>query len=748
MPKESTLSKMMKARITFVLIVFTIICFGTITLQLFNLQVLKHEEYQARAIDQQVRDTEIPPKRGTIYDRNLKALAVSASTETVYIAPKYISKDDAATQTLVAQGLSEILGVDYDTVLNKTKADNYYEVILRQVEKEEADEVRTFISENDLSCIALAEDSKRYYPYGSFAAHVIGFTDIDGVGIEGVEAYYDDILMGQPGRIITLKNAQGTNMPFKYEQYIDAKNGYNLVLTIDEGIQHFVEKNLEFAVNEYSVQQRATAIVMEVNTGEILAMSTYPAYDLNDPREITDEQLMLELDALSGEDYSTRLMEIWQSSWRNKAIADTYEPGSVFKILTTAIALEEDVVDLNETFNCTGSMTVAGTRIHCWKRTGHGVQTVAEGIANSCNPVMMELGARIGGEAFYEYIEAYGLMERTGIDLYGEANGIFHNEETFEQGVVEVAVTSFGQTFKVTPIQMITAVAATINGGYVVEPHIASKVIDDDGNVIEDFETEPVRQVISEEVSVIMQDLVERVVSEGTGSNAAVKGYSIGGKTGTSEKIDQKNEEGIADKRIASFCGFAPADDPQIAILLLLDEPDVPNPSGGIIAAPTVGKMFADILPYMGIMPQYTEEELASLERTVPNVEGMSIDEAREIVISGGFVPTVMGDGSSVLTQIPKGNDKLSEGGKILLYTEEGMTNLIEVPDLSGLSESDATRVLENAGFNIRVSGNDTSGGAIASTQSPAAGTFANEGDVIEVEFVSPEEVDWQSSGV
>lgn len=742
-------SKMMKNRMVFVLGAFMLVCFLPILIQLFNLQILKHEDYQAKAIDQQVRDTVISPKRGTIYDRNLKALAVSASTETVYIAPKSIAKGDTETMTLVASELSRILGVSQETLMKKMQAENYYEVVKRQVEQEQADEVRKFITDNKLSCVALAEDSKRYYPYGSFAAHVIGFTDIDGKGIEGVEAYYNDILMGMPGRIITLKNAQGTDMPFKYEKYIDARNGYNLVLTIDEGVQHFVEKHLENAVNEYKVGNRATAIVMNVNTGEILAMATYPAYDLNSPREITDEALLQELSGLTGADYTKRQMEIWQASWRNKAIADTYEPGSVFKIMTLSMALEENKTSLNDTFYCPGYKVVAGTRISCWKYGGHGSETLQQGICNSCNPVFMELGARVGGGTFYDYVKAFGFMEKTGIDLYGEATGIFHSRSVIENGAVELAVSSFGQTFKVTPLQLITAISAVVNGGKLLEPRIASKVIDDDGNVIKTFDTVVKRQVISEEVSATMRMLVENVVADGTGRNAAVKGYRIGGKTGTSEKIDEKNEEGVADKRVSSFCGFAPADDPQIAILLMMDEPGVAVVSGGVIAAPTVGKMFADILPYLGIMPQYTEEELASLEKTVPDVTGLTADAARKAVKDSGFTPVVMeGGGESVLVQMPRAGSKLTAGGKVLLYTESDSYTIAEVPNVKGLTPSAAESILTGAGFNIRATGKDIQeSGVTAASQSPEAGSFAELGSIVEVEFIHNDEADWHASG-
>ena len=731
----------MKRRMLALMVVFLCLCFSAILIRLFNVQILQHDFYQAKAIDQQVRDTTIAPKRGTIYDRNMKKLAMSVSSETVYIAPKSIK--DAAQASLIARELSAILGVSEESILKKTTANNYYEIIKRQVDKETADQVRQLKIDHALSAVALAEDSRRHYPYSSFASHIIGFTNIDGEGIEGLESYYNDVLVGMPGRIIEAKNAKGTEMPFRYAQFIDAKNGYNLVLTVDEAVQHFVEKQLKIAVEDYNVQNRALAIVMDVNTGGILAMATYPDFDLNNPRLTEDEALLAELEMLEGEEYSARQMEIWQANWRNKAIADTYEPGSVFKIITATIALEEGVFSKNETFYCPGYKMVAGTRIGCWKYGGHGAQDMLTGLKNSCNPVFMELGARIGGQAFYEYAEAFGLMNKSGIDLYGEAAGIFHNKAVISRGQVEVAVTAFGQTFKVTPIQMITAISACVNGGNLMEPHLVSKIVDDDGNVVKDFEPVVRRQVISAETSAQVAAMLEDVVATGTGRNAYIAGYRIGGKTGTSEKIDEKNEEGVADKRISSFCGIAPADNPQIAILLLLDEPNVDQITGGLIAAPTVRKMFEDILPYLGIMPQYTTEELAKLEQSVPDVTGLTIEDARSALKGTSFNPVVLGGGTHVLEQVPRAAQKLNSGGKVLLYTDEAATS-IEVPDVSGLSVNQASNRLSAAGFNIRSVGKDLNESDVtAITQTPRAGALAVEGSVVEVEFIHKSESEW-----
>ncbi|NLT57698.1 MAG: PASTA domain-containing protein [Clostridiales bacterium] len=747
--KNTALAGTMQRRMMFLLALLVGVCFLAILARLFQVQILQHDYYQAKAIDQQVRDTTVAPRRGTIYDRNNIVLAMSASTETVYIAPKSIRNQEEAA--LIARELSRILGVSEETILKKTAANNYYEIVKRQVTKELADEVRLLKKEHNLAALALAEDSKRYYPYGSFASHIIGFTNIDGKGIEGIESYYDDVLVGMPGRIISAKNAKGTDMPFRYEQMISAQHGYNLVLTLDEAVQHFIEKHLENAVTEYNVQNRATAIVMDVNTGAILAMATKPDFDLNDPRVIKDEALLAELAQLEGEEYDKRQMEIWQSMWRNKPIVDTYEPGSVFKIVTTSIALEQGVVNPHETFYCPGYKIVAGRRISCWKAGGHGSQDLLKGLQNSCNPVFMELGARIGGAAFYQYAEALGLRHKTGIDLYGEAAGIFHRQDVISKGQVEVAVTAFGQTFKVTPIQMITAISACVNGGKLMQPYLVSKIVDDEGNVIKDFEPVVKRQVISEETSNKVASMLEAVVANGTGRNAYIKGYRIGGKTGTSEKIDEKNEQGVADKRISSFCGFAPADNPQIAILMILDEPQVGQVTGGLIAAPVVRKMFEDILPYLGLMPQYTEEELASLEKSVPDVTALPVEKARATLREAGFTPQVVGQGTEVLEQVPRAALKLAKGGKVLLYTElEETSYSAEVPDVRGLSAEAAGEKLSRAGFNLRATGKDiTEQNVTAGMQFPAAGDMAVVGSVVEVEFIHEAESEWVAvSGV
>ncbi len=741
-PNSDSMSKKMMQRMAFVLFCFIGIGFTTLGVRLYIIQIQDHEFYQAKAINQQMRDTTIAPNRGTIYDRNMKTLALSATTEVISIAPKSLDSDQI---DLVARELSTILDVSYDSIIEKANTNTYYQLVKRQVEKDVADEVRQFISEYDVSGINIDADSKRYYPYGDFASHIIGFTNVDGVGIEGVEAYYDDILIGTPGRIVSAKNALSMDMPFRYEQYIDAQDGYNLVLTLDEVIQHFLEKHLEAAAIKYNVQDRATVIAMDVNTGDILGLAVYPDYDLNSPRDILDEEMSIYIDSLSGSEKTDAQLAYWQELWRNKAIADTYEPGSTFKAFTAAMSLEENAIDPSKTLYCPGYRVVAGIRINCWKGEGHGALDLEGALQNSCNPYMMNIADSIGGQTFYDYVKAFGFLEKTGIDLYGEAVGIFHQERTIVNGPVELAVSSFGQTFKVTPISLLTGFSSLVNGGYLVTPRVADKVVDDDGTIISVFETEVKRQVISEEVSEQMSYMLETVVSEGTGKNAYLMGYTIGGKTATSEKIDEKNEEGEVDKFSVSFVGFAPAEDPEIALLLMLDEPDVEGVyiSGGVMAAPVIGDMFEDILPYIGIAPQYTEEQLAQMEKPVPSVIDLTVEDARKIIQENSFNPVVMGEGAIVIEQVPHPQQTLGKDGKVILYTEGAGENMVNVPSVEGESLSNAISILENAGFNVRIEGDDSDYSREVTTQSPTAGTLLAEGSVIVVEVIFDTYSDW-----
>lgn len=723
----------MMRRMLAILILFVGFGFVPLIARLAQLQIFEYDFYQKKAVEQQTRDTIVTPKRGTIYDRNMKKLAVSASVETVYISPASIKNDEE--RNLIADGLSEILGVNRDEIYEKSLKKNYYQVIKKKIEDETATEVRKFIKENKLTSVALVEDSKRYYPYGNFASHVIGFVGTDEQGLQGVEYMYDSILKGKAGRIVTAKNAHGSDMHFQYESRVDAENGSDVVLTIDEVVQHFLEKHLETAVIENDLQNRAAGIVMDVKTGEILAMATKPDYDLNDPFTITDPEVLEAINALEGDARKSALNEALNQMWRNKAVSDLYDPGSTFKILTAAIGLEENVVHLDDHFYCSGSLVVADRRIRCWKTAGHGAENFIKGIQNSCNPVFMEVGSRIGATTMYNYVSAFGLMEKTGIDLPGEGSGYFYSLKSI--GPVELATISFGQGFQVTPLQMITAVSAAVNGGYLVTPHVVKEVIDPDGNVTQTFSTEVKRQVISKETSEIMRSLLESVVSGGTGKNAYVKGYRVGGKTGTSEKLNTKDEAGNVEK-IVSFVGVAPSNDPQVAVLIMLDTPTNRSATGGIVAAPVVGAIMEDILPYLGITPQYTEQELQNMEVTVPNVTGLTLAQAREQLGYFNLSMRAVGTEGTVVEQVPRAGQVMPKNGKVIVYTADDQKEApIAVPNVIGKTAEQANQIIVNAGLNIRIQGFDvTSSGVTAAKQTPEAGQMVDPGTVVTVEFL------------
>lgn len=724
-----------RRRMLAIFLIFLIGCVLPVVGHLFYIQVIQHEDYESKALSQQMRSTSISPKRGTIYDRNMKKLAVSATVETVAINPKSVKDDDQAA--LIADGLSEILGVDRQKIIDATqKKSTYYVEIKKKVEKDVADQVRQFKVDNSISAIDLIEDTKRYYPYGSFAANVIGFVGTENYGLAGIEASYDDVLQGLPGKVVEAKNAAGSEMYFDYKTYVDPQNGMNLVLTLDEVVQHYAEKHLETAVIENNVREGGAAIVMNVNTGEVLAMAQYPSFNLNSPFEITDETFLTSLEGMSDEDKTQAKSDYLNGIWRNKVISDAYEPGSTFKCLTASMALEEKTVSLTSTFNCPGYYMVGNRRINCWKRSGHGHEDFVKGLGNSCNPVFMQVGLSVGAQKFYNYFGAYGLREKTGIDLPGEAEGVPHSLSTLENPI-SLAVDSFGQTFKVTPIQMLTAISAAVNGGNLVTPHLAKELVDDDGNVVKTYETTVKRQVISAETSEAVASMMELVVADGTGRNAYLQGYHIGGKTGTSEKIDAKNEAGQVDKYVASFIGIAPANDPQYAVLVMLDEPAAgATAGGGAIAAPVAKAIFNDILPYLGVVPQYTAEELADLEAPVPNVIGKTLAEASAELAEYGLKYRVEGSGDTVTDQMPKVGEKVAKNTTILLYTSESQGNAaVEVPNVIGMTPAQAEETLTAAGFNCKFSGSGE-GDYYAVKQSPEGGAAAMPGTVVSVSFL------------
>jgi len=688
------------------------------------LQLIQGPSLREKAELQQTRDSMISPKRGTIYDRNMKVLAQSASAEMVCIEPAVIKEEDNAEE--VALNLSKILGMDYEEIYKKTQRDSYYEIIKKKVEKDDADKIR----ELKLSGIRLDEDTKRYYPGGTFASHIIGFTGADNQGLDGIELMLDSTLKGVPGRIRTAKNANGMDMPFEDEKYLDPIEGENVILTIDEVIQHFVEKHLETAWIDNKVMDGAAAIVMNPQTGEILAMATKPDYDLNAPMKITDEGVKKYLEEFEGDEYDKKYNEELQKLWRNKATNDTYEPGSTFKALTAASALEEQTSTLNDSFYCDGVIHVSDWDIKCHKTSGHGGETFTQAVYNSCNPAFIEIGLKLGVNNFTKYFKAFGLTEKTGFEL-PETVGSFYTADNMT--TIDLATNSFGQSFTVTPLQLITAVSAVANGGHLMKPYIVKQVVDNEGNIVKNVEPKEVRQVISESTSKTMREILEGVVSQGGGKNAYVPGYRIAGKTGTSEKVPRGSGE-----YIASFMGFAPADNPQIACLVLLDNPQGEEYYGGMIAAPVVGNIVNDTLRHLGVQPQYTQEEMSGGEVLMPSVKGMKIDEATKTVNESGLKYHVVGDGDTVIDQTPKAGVGLSNGAVGVLYTQEGASQKVIVPDLTDMSSVDCNIVLTNAGLNFKVSGPgkaDTSGITKAVSQEPAPGTEVEAGSIVLVQF-------------
>lgn len=731
-------------RTLIVLIVMVALGFGLIVVSLIRLQLVDGAELQKAAVDQQLRDTTISAQRGTIYDRNMKPLAQSATVWKVVLAPAYIDKDDETLRRNISTGLADILGLDAEDIYKRTEGTSYYDVLKTKVETDVKDRLVQFIEENDLgNTIQLQEDYKRYYPFGSFASTILGFTGTDGQGLAGLEAYYDEYLSGTAGRLVTAKNAVGTDMPFQYEQKVEAQDGYNLVLTIDEVVQHYLEQALEEGVENNKVENRATGIVMNVNTGEIVAMAVKGDYDPNNPFVIADEEERARIAELPEEEQQEATSAALQAQWRNKAVSDTYYPGSVFKMVTLSMALEENVVTEETTFTCTGSyVPVQGERaINCHNTSGHGTQTLVQGTMNSCNPFFIYLGQLLGTETFFDYFEAFGFTEKTGIDLPGEAStkGLYHDRD---MSLMDLAVESFGQNFSITPIQMITACAAIANGGYLVQPHVVSQIVDNDGNIIKTADTTVKRQVISEETSERVSKILQENATSGTAKNGYVAGYRIAGKTGTSEKVGADGTVGSDNKYIASYCGFAPADDPQYAVLVFFDEPTGDSYYGGAVAGPVFAKIMEEILPYLNVETKYTEDEAGSVGVSAPNVIGKTVSEATNELTNNGLKILVKGSGDTVIAQTPDPGSSVPSGGTVVVYTDEAsMNQTVTVPDFTNRSLSDVNYLAAQAGLNIKVTGAYNSSAATARTQDYAAGEQIKPGTVITVNFVEEDTV-------
>ncbi len=738
-------SKSMVMRIFIAMLVIVIVTASVSVVRLVDIAVINGDKYRNEALEQQLYDTLLAAPRGNIYDKNMNTLATSSTAWTVYITPNGIArlKNEDTKQNVkntIADGLSRILEIDRETVYSYTEKKSYYVIVKKKVDKAVADEIRQFISDNsnlELSnYIGLDETTKRYYPNENLASVVLGFVGSDNQGLSGIESYYDTELTGVAGRVVSAKSAQGVNMPLTYERVEEAIQGNSLVLTIDNYVQYIAEKYLEEGVLANAAQDRGACIVMNVNTGEILAMAIKGDFDPNEPFTLSAEEQAL-VDAETDAQKKSELRAKFQNlQWRNKAVSDTYEPGSVFKVITASMALEENLVNLNSTFTCAYHINIAGQGYDCHKKGGHGTQNLMETMVNSCNPAYIMIGQLVGIDTFSKYFEAFGLTKKTGIDLPGESNPVYHASN--KMGTVELASSSFGQTFKITPIQMITAVSAAVNGGYLVEPHVVSKVLDSEGNIVESVERTVKRQVISETTSETIRSMMGAVVSKSVSKNMYVAGYGTGGKTGTSQKVAEKLESGSEKELyIASYMAVAPIDDPEIAVLVMIDEPSAGQYYGSAVAAPIGAEILSEVLPYLGYEPQYTEQELASLSISVPSVIGDEIAVAKSKITSAKLTYKVVGNGEKVINQMPSSTDSLHSGGVVILYTEENTegSNKTTVPDFTSLSIASVNATAKNAGLNVQFAGNTASSTVVAYKQSVESGTEVETGSVITVYF-------------
>ena len=767
-------------RRTLVLMVLCgIVAFVPLIGTLYHLMITEHDYYNEKSIKNQTRSTNLTATLGVIYDANMNVLASSSTVETVFIDPNEIAEqmkqpENSNLLDQIARGLGEILDVEPSFVYEQAADKQYrYKVIKRKISEELADEVRAFISENSITGVYLETDLKRYYPNSSLAAQALGFVSSDNNGSEGLEAYYNEELSGTAGKVVTSKGNYGSEMLYTYEKYYDASDGSSLITTIDSTVQAYVEKNLQNAIDKYDIKNGAFCIVMDVNTGEIKAMATLGSYDPNNYLEIYDDTtaLLLENERAAAlalpeasaayeaaiETYKQDVAAARMAQWRNRCVSDGYEPGSTFKLITLASALDSGAVTLNDSFYCGGQEKFTGREqiLNCWKSAGHGAQTTAQALGNSCNIAFGHIGLRMGGDTFYDYLKSFGVMEKTGVDLPGEASGLFYERKYLNDpanyGTSYLITSSFGQSFRITPMQLVRAVAAIVNGGYVLEPYIVSEVVDADGNTVEKNEKTVLRQVISQQTSETMRTLMEQVVTEGTASAAQTPGYRVGGKTGTSEKLDEYDENGqqVKDK-IVSFVGVAPIDDPKYVVLVALDTPAYSENSekytvhgmyisGGLMAAPTVRDIFLDILPYLGVEPDYGSEDIRGVNFTVPDVIGMDETEAGELLAEKTITYRVVGTGSVVTDQLPVAGSQVPGNSQIILYMgAEKQATRVEVPDFIGCSVADVNYLASNAGLYVQAKGTDrTDVYVLAAYQDIDPGTEVDRGTTITVEFSS-----------
>jgi len=725
----------LKRREFFMLLLFTASLLFLIY-RLGHIQFVKGEEYQRMAYSNQTQKRQINPKRGTIYDRNGKGLAISASVDTIGVNPKELRDDVDGDQTklrTIANDLADILGMDSEDIMKKFQANTRFEFIKKKVDRDIGSKVRAYVSDAGLWSIYVDEDSKRFYPKGNLASHVLGFTGTDDQGLSGIELVLESTLKGVPGKIMNEVDVLGRQVSFSKERYIDAIDGYDVYLTIDETIQYLAEKAMDQAILDYNLKRGATCIVMDPNTAEVLAMVSKPDFDPNDPSALP---YGIQDDDWKGFNDPEDSNYLWQTVFRNKAVMDTYEPGSVFKAITASAAIEENVVNLNTPEVCK-PISMAGYTIDCWRKGGHGAEDFLHAVYNSCNPVFVKTALDLGVNKFYEYFRLFGFTERTGIELQGEpSNEEYRNLQHKDPKEIDLAVASFGQRFQISPIQMITAYCAIANGGNLMKPTIIKQITDSEGNIIKKFEPQVVRKVISEETAATVRQALEGVVAEGTGKNAYVAGYRIGGKTGTSETL-QTDSEG---RYIVSFMAIAPADNPRVCVLVVLDHPqnDMSSRSGGILAAPVAGKLTEEILKYLQVERDYTEKDKQEMvqEVYVPNVIGLTAAEAEDKLKAFGlkyiYEGEFTGPDAIIYNQTPKADFSIPQNSTIILYTEKNKAEtMVTMPDLSNRTVSEAIEALERLGLNIRIRGS----GTVQKQEYPPE-TPLKKGQLVEVSFV------------
>ena len=725
--------------------------FVYLLVRILLLQTVGYEKYRNKVLDQITTEAEVVADRGKIYDRNGVLLATSITTYRVFIAPRVIAEasraDNLMYDALIADGLCSILDVEKDYILTQTTYTKYLDrTLARNVDEDVAANVRKFIADNDLeNMVFLQAGTKRYYPHGTLACHVLGFTGSDGAGQYGLELSYNSVLAGTNGRYITARDSHGNEMPYEYQSYTEAQDGYSIVTTLDINVQAALEEQLRTTYIESGGQNRATGMVIDVETGELLAMATYPTFDLNNPRALNEyDQAALDASgyAVDSDEYKKLKQDLQLNTWSNKAVTEVYMPGSTFKIVTASMAYEENLVVENEHFYCPGYHTVLGIKMRCHETKGHGSLNFAQGLQHSCNPIFMMMGGRIGRERFYNYFSSFGYLEKTGIDLPGEGTSIFYRENAFSE--LDLATASFGQNFKISPIQQLMAVTTVANGGYLLTPRLVKEVLDSEGNVIKTYTTETKRQVISTATSEKLATILEEGVSGGaSGKNAYVAGYRVAAKTGTSEKIDKKNETGV-EYYVCSCVGFAPADDPEVAALILVDEPTKGFLYGSYVAAPYVANVMRDVLPYLGVEAVYTDKELANMALETPSLVGWYATVAQTTAESLDFRVEIVGEGSVVRAQSPApGTTVESANAKIILYTDrDPEKSLVKVPDVIGKTAVTANELLANHNLNIRIEGTNnylSGSGAVAISQSHAPGSEVEPGTVITVTFRNKE---------